>query len=215
LMQFDELSDEHKLHTDQIIIAAKKLTQQIDALLFFGKAIHRAKGEKTLIKFAVFFEALRLQLEPAMQEKGLRFHCDIPEDLSIWASDTDIAEVFTNLLANAVKYNRQGGSITVSVAKRSADGIAISVQDTGLGFSEELGAKIFEPFERLDKRNSAIEGTGLGLAIAKEAADRLGATIDVHSTEDIGSEFIVDFKILEQEPSPIPKPTGTDSRKPA
>jgi len=213
LMQFDELSDDHKLHTDQIIIAAKKLTQQIDALLFFGKAIHRAKGEKALIKFAIFFEALRLQLEPAMQEKGLRFHCDIPEDLSIWASDTDIAEVFTNLLANAVKYNRQGGSVTVSIARRSTERVAISVRDTGLGFSEKLGTKIFEPFERLDKRNSTIEGTGLGLSIAKEAADRLGATIDVHSAEDIGSEFIVDLKILEQEPPLTPGPPGVSSMK--
>lgn len=195
LMQFDDLSDEHQMHTDQIVSAAKKLTQHIDALLFFGKAAQRKPGEVKPIALIDLFEMLRLQLKPAIITKQLTFSCELPDDTAVNAVEADMEELFTNIVANAVKYNRQGGSVLISLAGRGENSLQVSVKDTGLGFPAGVGDKIFEPFERLDQRNSTIEGTGLGLAIAKEAAERLGATICFDSTEGEGSEFIVEIPL--------------------
>jgi len=199
LMQFDDLSDEHKHHTNQIIIAAKKLTQQIDALLFFGKASHQEEKKKELISLSEFFDKLYLQLEPAINEKSLSYSCTMPSDIQLLAADADLEQLFTNIVSNAIKYNRIGGSVDISIIDRTGDTASISIKDTGVGIPPNATEKVFEPFERLNKRNSTIEGTGLGLAIAREAAHRIGASIRFESEEGEGSEFIIDIKLGTQQ----------------
>lgn len=101
--------------------------------------------------------------------------------------------IVTNLVSNAVKYNRPGGRVTVSV--KSDDGAAVlTVADTGIGIPQAHQARIFERFYRVDKSHSkAVGGTGLGLAIVKHASRILGAQITLHSTEGLGSTFTVRF----------------------
>jgi signal transduction histidine kinase len=95
----------------------------------------------------------------------------------------------TNLLDNAIKYNRPGGRVEVLVAHGKNE-ISISVSDTGIGIPMKERSKIFERFYRVDKaRSRETGGTGLGLSIVKHAADFHGGTINVTSTEGEGSTF--------------------------
>ncbi len=98
-------------------------------------------------------------------------------------------ELIYNLCDNAIRYNKDGGKVTVTVGKDS-----ITVKDTGIGIPKEHHARIFERFYRVDKSHSReTGGTGLGLSIVKHAAQQLGAIIELESEPNIGTTVIVKF----------------------
>lgn len=100
-----------------------------------------------------------------------------------------LEEMMFNLCDNAVKYNKKGGSVTVTV-RQDADGTEIVVSDTGIGISQADQKRIFERFYRADKSHSKeIGGTGLGLSIVKHGAAFLGAQASVDSVPGEGSSF--------------------------
>jgi len=96
-----------------------------------------------------------------------------------------------NLCDNAIKYNRRGGSVTVTVSQ-SPQAATLRVKDTGIGIPEKSRERIFERFYRVDKSHSReVGGTGLGLSIVKHAVMLHKGSIDLRSTEGEGSEFVV------------------------
>ena len=101
--------------------------------------------------------------------------------------------IIYNLCDNAIKYNRKGGSVTVSVAK-DAQFVRLTVADTGIGIPAEHQERIFERFYRVDKSHSKeIGGTGLGLSIVKHAARLHNASIELHSTPGKGTSITILF----------------------
>lgn len=116
----------------------------------------------------------------------------VHQDFMVGINPDDFDKLLRNLLENAIRYNRQGGSITI-VVDPSQKTIAIS--DTGIGISEENKTRIFERFFRVDKaRSQKNGGTGLGLAIVKYICSYYDYTIDVESTLGVGSTFTVHMK---------------------
>jgi len=115
---------------------------------------------------------------------------DLAENLPSCAiSPDDLRTVLTNLVGNAVKYNRTDGRVFIS-AKRSANGIEISVRDTGIGIKPENIDRIGEEFFREKKKETRqIEGNGLGLAIVKRLINRAGGRLQISSVPGEGSEF--------------------------
>lgn len=106
-----------------------------------------------------------------------------------------IDEIVYNLCDNAVKYNRQGGSVTVNVSK-TGKSVLLSVKDTGIGIPAEYRERIFERFYRIDSaRSKGIPGTGLGLSIVKHAAQLHGAHISLESEPDAGTEIKLEFPV--------------------
>ena len=98
-------------------------------------------------------------------------------------------ELIYNLCDNAIRYNKDGGKVIVTVSKDS-----VSVQDSGIGIPREHQSRIFERFYRVDKSHSReTGGTGLGLSIVKHAAQRLGAKIHLESKLGIGTTIYVQF----------------------
>ena len=107
------------------------------------------------------------------------------------ADRTEIEIVLNNLISNAVKYNRDGGKVTVRVS--AGDGSAeFSVRDTGIGMSEEEQARLFGEFVRIrNEKTQDILGSGLGLSIVRKVADLYGGKVCVESTPGEGSCFTV------------------------
>ena len=104
-----------------------------------------------------------------------------------------LQSIIYNLCDNAIKYNRKGGSVEVTVADRP-DGAALTVADSGIGIPPEHQERIFERFYRVDKsRSKELGGTGLGLSIVKHAARLHGARIELHSAEGSGTTVTVTF----------------------
>lgn len=114
-------------------------------------------------------------------------------DAVIFANEIQISELVYNLIDNAVKYNRENGTVTVNTGTENGKKF-ISVADTGIGIPEKYLDRIFERFFRVDKSHSkTINGTGLGLSIVKHIAIINNAEISVESKENIGTTFKVTF----------------------
>ena len=100
-----------------------------------------------------------------------------------------------NLCDNAIKYNRKGGKVFVSVNKNEREAV-LSVKDTGIGIPPEQFERIFERFYRVDKSHSKeVGGTGLGLSIVKHAAKIHGAKIEIESEIEEGTTIVVRFSV--------------------
>ena len=99
-----------------------------------------------------------------------------------------------NLLDNAIRYNKENGTVTITVTPLSK-GASVSVKDTGIGIPAKYQDRIFERFFRVDKsRSKATGGTGLGLAIVKHITQLHGADLKLESEEGKGTQIIVTFK---------------------
>jgi hypothetical protein len=111
----------------------------------------------------------------------------------VLADATRLRQVLLNLLTNAIKYNREGGQVTVEALLRGPE-VLLRVSDTGRGMSDEQMRHLFEPFNRLGRHlegPGAVEGSGIGLAIVKALVERMGGSVHVDSTPGVGSVFEV------------------------
>jgi PAS domain S-box-containing protein len=102
-------------------------------------------------------------------------------------------QILLNLVSNAIKYNREGGRVTVMCEDVSGDRLRINVTDTGAGIRPEKLELLFRPFERLGADQTEIEGTGLGLALSRGLAEAMGGAIGVKSEIDRGSTFWIEL----------------------
>lgn len=130
-------------------------------------------------------------MRPAAQLRGVSLHMQIPEQPLLCTVDgTYIAQVFENLLDNAIKSRRAGDSVEMRACRRGGH-VRIDIADTGTGIPPENLSRIFERYRSF--RPGAEGGTGLGLSIARDIVEQNGGTINVHSEEGCGSTFSVVF----------------------
>lgn len=107
--------------------------------------------------------------------------------------DPDIRELIDNLLQNAIRYNKENGSVLVQVTIENSHPL-LRVKDTGIGIPADRLDRVFERFYRVDKsRSRETGGTGLGLAIVKHIAELHSAEIAIDSTEGTGTEITIRF----------------------
>ncbi|MFA5176527.1 MAG: ATP-binding protein [Candidatus Omnitrophota bacterium] len=123
------------------------------------------------------------------KKKGIAIENELSPDIRLKADKGRIRQVFTNLLDNAVKFNKEKGSVRI-YAEETGGKIKISVEDSGIGIPAKDIPRIFERFYRVDKaRSRELGGTGLGLSIVKHIVELHGGSVGVESTEGIGSKF--------------------------
>jgi len=129
-------------------------------------------------------------LRPLAAECGVTVHARL-EPVTLRADPGQLAQVVTNLLSNALHYNRPGGQATVVVSRQDTTAVLV-VEDTGQGISPEDLPHVFERFYRADKSRSRAQGrTGLGLAIVKAIVEAHHGTVEASSQPDQGSRFTV------------------------
>ncbi|MCB1997461.1 MAG: PAS-domain containing protein, partial [Rhodoferax sp.] len=107
---------------------------------------------------------------------------------SVRADATRLRQVLLNLLANAIKYNRASGTVTLH-GRRTAERVFIEIEDTGAGLDDAQQKRLFQPFERLDADRDAVEGSGIGLALSRMLMEAMGGEIGVRSVPGQGSCF--------------------------
>ncbi len=150
---------------------------------------------------------LRNILQVDVREKKLDFSIDTVDvfDENVICDRLRLNQVLLNLLGNAIKFTKPGGSVSVRIMEKEGGTkertlYEIRVKDSGIGMSEEFVRRIFEPFEREKTTTvSGIQGTGLGMPITKNIVEAMGGTIEVYSRQNEGTEFIVTvpFKLAE------------------
>ncbi|MDD2213796.1 MAG: ATP-binding protein [Oscillospiraceae bacterium] len=132
------------------------------------------------------------QLQPIADEHQVTLHLDLPDhSLRAPAAHRRMRQLLTNLMSNAILYNKPGGAVWVT-AGHARDHFFLRVRDNGIGIPEEHQARIFERFYRVYKeRSRALGGTGLGLSIVKHIAQLYGGSVQLESRPDEGSVFTV------------------------
>ncbi|MDD3278607.1 MAG: response regulator [Lachnospiraceae bacterium] len=144
------------------------------------------------------------------REKGVDYECVITSflDTTYIGDELKLQQIFVNLLGNAIKFTPAGGRTQFIIHQNKVENgrayMTFTVNDTGIGISEEFQKKMFEPFEQENHGTTALyQGTGLGLAICKNLVDMMGGTITVNSIEGVGTEIsiniILDISPDEQE----------------
>jgi len=114
----------------------------------------------------------------------------VPGQAHVRADAERLAQVMANLLGNAIKYNREGGGITIAVTPAEGEW-RLAVIDTGHGISPLQMVHLFEPFNRLGRNGAGTDGVGIGLALARWLVDLMDGRMDVRSTPGEGSSFEV------------------------
>jgi two-component system phosphate regulon sensor histidine kinase PhoR len=180
-MEFLEIIEEH----------AKKFNCLIEELLLLSKLeSDSAPFEKQELDFGEMLEKLTKLFLPAVKTARVTLKSEIhPKNLRIWAEPKSFERALSNLIDNAVKYNKEGGEILVK-AFETAQEARVEVHDTGIGIPQADVARIFERFYRVDKsRDRQSGGTGLGLSIVKHILERHGGRVQVESVLGKGSIF--------------------------
>ena len=168
-------------------------------------------------------------VSPSASARGITLNTsEAPGETPFVLSDHErLRQVLMNLVSNAVKFNRDGGSVTLAVSRANTAEWRISVTDTGIGIPQDKLARLFVPFERLGTREGGTEGgSGLGLALCQRLLTGLGGRIGVSSTAGTGSTFWVDFpavgtatdtghaiSLAHPNVDILPPVPGTDARK--
>ncbi len=148
--------------------------------------------EKSPVNLLEVCQMVLSHLEQAAASKQVTLRLEGPS-LTVFGAEAILYEMVYNLCDNAIKYNRLGGKVILTLASQGEETV-LTVQDTGIGIPKEEHARIFERFYRVDKSHSKeVGGTGLGLSIVKHGAAFHRAQIAVDSQPDVGTTLTVRF----------------------
>ena len=178
----------------------ERLSKLVRTLLDMSELQTVSRNDR--IELHSLIEEVRTDLEPLAQEKKVELiqksqgaGAKADEELFLTGSDILIYRMLYNLVENAIKYNRENGSVTVSAIKEK-NKVILKVSDTGNGIDEAFREQIFEPFFRIDKsRSRELGGVGLGLAMVREVVRVHDGTIEVYTNKHSGTTFEVKMGI--------------------
>ena len=169
----------------------ERLTQMIRTLLEMSNLRQVARNEQ--IQLAPMIEEIFTDLAPLSEKRGVTLTAE--GDGFLTGSDALIYRLIFNLTENAVKYNRPGGSVRVSVTQ-APEKLLLRVSDTGYGIPGEYQRSIFQPFFRIDKsRSREYGGAGLGLSLVWEITDLHGGSVRVEESSENGTVIAVELPI--------------------
>lgn len=201
-LQQPEFSDDPSMRgefLERMVRQGDRLLRLVENLLTTAKL---ESDELTVVIGRVLLEDLSREVVEGLASEGSRVTVDVPSDLPILHSDRHLlGRVLSNLLDNALKYSPDGSTVEL-VAKPYGHGVRFWVRDHGIGIDAGQLDRIFDRFYQVDSSSTRrFRGAGLGLSMVKELIGHLGGAIDVESTPEQGSTFIV--TLPKQAPRPV------------
>ena len=187
----DRSAPEYRETVEACQRAAQRMRRLIESLLALAR---RDAGQEPMkcLNFNLIEEISAQDcvelVRPFADERGVRILAEL-QPMEISGDSERLAQVITNLLTNAIQYNKSDGEVRIKLESQSGMAV-LTVSDTGQGIAAEDLPRVFERFYRADKSRSAV-GNGLGLAIAKAIVEAHGGTIEVSSGENAGTTFTV------------------------
>ena len=184
--------------------SGSRLLSLIDQLLEVSRIEQgRLRLRNRPIDVRLLVERCAVEVMPLAQQRGIELLVQIPLTSGPVRADPDALEqVVTNLLTNAIKYNRPKGRVRVRF--EAGEHGVLTVDDTGVGMTEDQLDKLFEPFNRLGAERTDTQGSGLGLVITRKLVRAMGGKIDVLSRPGRGSRFAVSLPLAKAGRSKLP-----------
>jgi signal transduction histidine kinase len=203
-----ELNEEQRQFLGIVSRNCTRLTKLIDDILFISRVdAGRLSLDASWVALPEIAWSSVESAQATADRKSVALHFssdDGPPPL--WSDPTRLAQLFDNLISNAIKFTSEGGNVDVVVGKRDG-ALHVEVADDGVGIPEDEVGRLFERFFRAST-GSTVQGTGLGLSIVKSIVDVHGGTISVESTLGAGTRFLVDLPLPGLPGAPtVPEPT--------
>ncbi|WP_293444503.1 ATP-binding protein [Persephonella sp.] len=179
---------------------AKKRIHQMDSLindlLILAKLESKEeKIQKKKVKLKGLVNQIIDDLQHIASEKMVKIKNSVSSDFTVFVDEKKFSILLKNLIENAIKYNKHGGSVLINAEKEDRY-VLITVSDTGIGIPKESLPLIFERFYRVDKsRSRNVGGTGLGLSIVKHITEAHNGKVEVESQIGKGSKFTVKLPV--------------------
>ena len=205
LMEMGELKASHKKWVNNIRSSGKHLLSLINEVLELAGI---ESGKQILTLKPVQISGILSEISDVVQILADKINVKIvlvdspASKIFIIADKLRLKQVLLNLTSNAIKYNREGGSVSIKTALQPTDAhgnatVRISISDTGNGIKPEDITKLFHAFGRLGADKSETEGTGLGLILVKELMKAMNGTVGVESQPGVGSTFWIELPLAE------------------
>lgn len=198
IMGFSELMKDSSLPSDKVVEfsaeinkEALRLKDTVSDIISLSSLDEGKLGEKKNINLSSSVKEEVDKLKNKAQQMEVTVKWEVDPALTVRGWERTLSEVLSNLLDNAIRYNRKGGEVFIKGEKADKDA-KITVSDTGIGIPEEAISRIFERFYRVDKsRSRESGGTGLGLSIVKNGVERMEGSVKAESRLGKGTTFIV------------------------
>jgi signal transduction histidine kinase/ActR/RegA family two-component response regulator len=193
LLQLSDLSQEDQDSVERILGAGRHLLALINELIDIARI---ESGEFSLSVEPVLVQPLVEEtcqlMAPIAAARSITIgqYCLHP-GLAVRADRLRLRQILVNLVSNAIKYNRQGGAVSITYQAEGVDRAVLVVTDTGPGISAANLERIFIPFERLGADQTAVEGTGIGLPLARAFAEAMAGQLSATSVDGAGSTFTI------------------------
>ncbi len=195
----DPLSDGQRKNLSFILKSAEHLLNLINEILDLN-SIEAGKLKVSLspVQLCLTVSDLIELIQPSLKDLEIIFNDRISQqrNLFVMADPLRLKQVLLNLVSNAIKYNRKGGSVTLDYELMDNDIIRINVIDNGIGLSQDRSSTLFEPFNRFGAEYSSVEGTGIGLSISKGLVELMHGKIGYENQEPEGSCFYIEIPMF-------------------
>ncbi len=199
LLEFTELTPSQADSVAHIEKAGKHLLDLINDVLEISRAeIGATNSSLEILDAALILRECLAIMRPIAESSHVILLSSALPTVYVQGDRQKLRQIFMNLLSNGIKFNRQGGSLTVHHDLSQPEVLIIRFQDTGLGIPMSKMDRLFKPFERLGNANDGTEGTGLGLAVSRSLAESMGGSLDGESEEGVGSTFTLKLKLGQQ-----------------
>ncbi len=213
VLESESLSLEQQSFVAEIYRAGEHLLELINQLLDLSR-IESGKLATLIepVKLTPLLNRVLALAHTELQKQRINVITLCRDEVAVLADETRLRQILLNLITNAAKYNREGGSIHIDCHERGDQHWRISITDTGPGISPNKLDKLFMPFERLGAEFTAVSGTGIGLNLSKKLAELMGAELGVSSIQGQGSTFWIDLpraKSKDQATAAIQNPSFT------
>lgn len=178
---------------------ADRLNRMTQKLLSLSRIESQSDSDCEIVQIGPTIEKVVRMLSAMAQHNEITIVTDLKDDQPILILEDDLYQIIFNLVENGIKYNKKGGTLTISLHTQD-DNVLLKVTDTGVGIPEESLGHIFERFYRVDKaRSRKSGGSGLGLAIVRIIVERNRGHIQVSSEVGQGTTFTVTFPAFDME----------------
>jgi signal transduction histidine kinase len=193
--------DDYTNHIDRSLQRIQGMRNLIMDLLDFTKIRLERKEEKIQeVDLAQVASGAIVTVQPYAIQMEVNINLDVRSDSVVMADPEDMEIIFNNLVSNAVKYNKFGGRVDITINGTDSE-IILTFSDSGIGISESDRENLFTDFVRIkNEKTKNISGSGLGLSIVRKVVELYHGTIKVESTPDTGSVFTIR---LPKKPLPI------------
>ncbi len=198
LQQSNHTEDERQEFYGIIAGESERLLRMVNDILYVSKSNMQNSDEKCNISIEI--QKYVKELTPLAAKRNISIDINTnANNIYISIPENQIARILTNIIENAIKYNKDSGQVFIDVAEENGN-VVIRIKDTGMGIDQEDLDKVFYKYYRSNaSKQLGVEGSGIGLAIAKDIAESYNGKIEVTSEIGKQTEFTISFPIAQVE----------------